>query len=384
MRGFDVAIAGGGPAGAAAAIVLARAGMRVLLADSGCERAFRIGENLPPSARSLLHELGVLDRVLADGHRPSHGTLAFWGEDAPHASDFLFQLHGHGLQLDRARFDGLLRLAAHDAGAEVVESARLHLDARTDAGAQPTQRLRLRPIDDDMREVETRWLIDASGRAATLARRLGALRRQHGRLLAFYLRMRSENGSDQDGRTCVEAVEDGWWYSVLLPGGERVAAFLSDADLVDSRALLDGNGVWVKLQQTRRLRELFAEQGYRPSGRARGADASSTELDHAAGDRWLAVGDAAGAFDPLSAKGISNALYTGLKGAQALIAHDGGDLEAPTRYAEHLHDIHRVHLGQLRSFYATQPRWAHMPFWERRRPGPGGKTTPPIEGRGRG
>ena len=75
---YDAAIAGGGPAGAAAAIVLARAGLRVLLADAGNARSprhgkYKIGEGLPPSARHLLRDLGVHERVLADGHRPCHG-----------------------------------------------------------------------------------------------------------------------------------------------------------------------------------------------------------------------------------------------------------------------------------------------------------------------
>lgn len=100
MTSVDVAIAGGGPGGAAAAIALARQGQRVLLADAGTGRWPRIGEGLPPSARALLRELGVLDQVLAEGHRRSPGTLAFWGSNTAHTEDSLFGLHGDGLQLD--------------------------------------------------------------------------------------------------------------------------------------------------------------------------------------------------------------------------------------------------------------------------------------------
>ncbi|WOI46817.1 FAD-dependent monooxygenase [Acidovorax sp. BLS4] len=400
-QAFDVAIAGGGPAGAACAIPLARAGLRVLLADGGGDRAFRIGEGLPPPVRSLLGELGVLDRVLADGHRPSYGTLAYWGGLAGHANDTLRQLHGNGLQLDRVRFDATLRAAASEAGCTVALSTHLQCDdaqgadpagsngtasADPQEASGPLHRLQLRRAGESLSHVTAHWLIDASGRMATQACRLGARRRHYDRLLAFYQRLRTDSRTDLDGRTWVEAVEYGWWYSVLLPSGERVVAFLGDADLLDRRTLLNDDGLWQHLQHTTHLGALCAEHGYRPHGAVQGADACSAELDCAAGEGWLAVGDAALAFDPLSSKGIGNALYTGMRAAQAVLAHGAGDLQAPQRYADHLRDIHRVYRKQLQGFYAMETRWPGSAFWARRQAGhpvaqgavpgtPGGKAV---------
>ena len=65
--------------------------------------------------------------------------------------------------------------------------------------------------------------------------------------------------------------------------------------------------------------------------RPRGADAGSARLDRFVGDGWVAAGDAALSFDPLSSQGMLTALYTGMKAGQALSAHlagDGGALEA--------------------------------------------------------
>jgi flavin-dependent dehydrogenase len=365
---FDVAIAGGGPAGAAGAIVLARAGVRVLLVDAHPEgEAARIGEGLSPSANSLLRGLGLLEQVLADGHQPSPGTIAFWGSDAGRPSDFLYQLHGQGLQLDRMRFDAQLCAAGRAAGAELIRPAHLTLLSAS-RSERTLHQLRLRrPGVAEDRLVEARWLIDASGRAAGLARGLGAKPRRHDRLLAFHLRLRGGGcGEDRDGRTWVEAVEDGWWYSALLPGGARIAAFLGDADLLERQALLENNGLWTKLQQTTHLRALCAKHGYGEHGQPRGVSAGSTELDLAAGPNWIAVGDAAQAFDPLSSKGIANALYTGQLAAAAILAHMNGNTGVIARYADHLREIYAVYRGHLRAFYAMEVRWPGSLFWKRR------------------
>lgn len=364
----DVAIAGGGPGGAAAAIALAKQCQRVLLADAGTGRWPRIGEGLPPTARGLLRELGVLDQVLADGHRRSPGTVAFWGSNTAHTEDTLFGLHGDGLQLDRARFDAGLRTAAHAAGAQVHEGARLRLLERGDARTSHTVELRIGEAAP-MR-VQARWLIDASGRSASLARALGAQRIAHDHLLAFHQRLIGGAATDRDGRTWVEAVADGWWYSVLLPSGERLIAYLSDFSgehgAAERRGLLTGECLWDALRLAPRLHALCSEHGWRPHGVVQGADASSTELEHAGGESWLAVGDAALAFDPLASKGIANALYTGLRAAGVIWACERGDADAVGGYARNLREVHRVYRGQCWGFYAMEGRWLEREFWRGR------------------
>lgn len=364
MDAYDVAIAGGGPAGAAAAITLARAGLRVLLADATAVRSFRVGEGLPPAARSLLDDLGVLDSIVADGHRISHGTISSWGAAGQQAKDFVFQLDGQGLQLDRVRFDATLRRAAAEVGVEVQDSARLVLADASVASAADLggHCLHLRTPSAE-RSIYCRWLIDAGGAPAVLSRRLGATRRQADALLAFHMRLASDHGSDHSGSTLIEAVADGWWYSVLLPCGERLAAFLGEPDAAARRVLLSRDGLWAKLGETMELRRHCAAHGFRPLTQPAGADAASGRLDQFTGRNWIATGDAALSFDPLSSKGICNALYTGLRGGQAVLAALGGDSAAIVHYASHLTEIYRVYLLQLIQMYAAESRWRDQRFW---------------------
>lgn len=362
---FHAVVAGGGPAGAAAALALAREGRRVLLVDDRPRAAFRIGESLAPAARPLLRDLGVLQRFGADGHLPRHGNLSSWGSPGLHASDFIFDPNGHGFSLDRARFDASLRDGAKEAGAEVRAGVRVASAAREGEGGW---RVLLRSAGGARHEAACDWLVDATGRSAAIARQHGGRRLQDDALVAFFARFRAGREGDRDARTMIESAPGGWWYTALVPGGERVVAWLTDADLADRAALLSEEGFCSILGESRHVFDTLIEYGYTIAARPRGADAGSARLDRFVGDGWIAAGDCALSFDPLSSQGILTALYTGMRAGQALHAHLAGDAAALPAYADRLEEIHRAYQENRSVFYGFEARWAHLPFWRRRAP----------------
>lgn len=356
-------IAGGGPAGAAAALALARGGRRVLLVDEQAAAEFRVGEALPPSGRPLLRDLGALDRFLADGHLACHGNLSAWGSAELGMTDFIRDLNGHGWHLDRARFDASLRAAAADAGVEVRSGVRLASAEREADG----WRVSLAGGDGGAVEaVRCGWLVDATGRRCAVARRHGAARLHDDGLVAFYARFRPSGDGDRDARTMIEAEPDGWWYTALVPSGERVVAFLTDADLVDRAALLTAEGFVERLVETDHVAARLAAHGHTIASRVRGTDAGSARLDRFTGEGWMAAGDAAISYDPLSSQGIMTALYTGMRAGQALDAHLGGDGDALAGYAARLEEVHRAYRQNRTTYYAYETRWPGRPFWSRR------------------
>ncbi len=243
----------------------------------------------------------------------SPGIASAWGQPGLHDHDFIANPHGPGWHVDRGRFDAMLAQAAEASGAKVLRAARPIRWGQDNAGVWNIEAL----VDGTFWELHADALVDATGRSASLARRLGGHRIVHDRLIGLVGFIPAPaDGHGRDRRTLIEAVACGWWYSALLPQGQHVAAFMTDADLIPrgraARCLF-----WRQwLQQAPHTR---ARLGPMPSDTAlRIVSAASARLQNVTGPGWLAVGDAALAFDPLSSQGVTWALESGLAAAHAL------------------------------------------------------------------
>jgi len=122
---YDVVILGGGPAGAATALALKKldSTLRMALIERSDYSGIRIGETLPPPARTLLTELGVWEAFLETSPRACYGTRAAWGSEHFHENEFIFSPHGYGWHLDRRAFDAMLTAEAARHAVEVIQPA---------------------------------------------------------------------------------------------------------------------------------------------------------------------------------------------------------------------------------------------------------------------
>jgi flavin-dependent dehydrogenase len=351
---FDAAVLGGGPAGSAAAIALARAGLRAVVIEESDYGAFRIGETVPPDLRTVLRELGAWEPFARDGHLPSTGNGSAWGSSELEIRDAFLDPRGHGWHLDRARFDAMLAGEAARAGARLETRTRLVRGERQGADWS----LFLEGPSGSSR-ITAGWIFDASGRGAAFARRCGARRLHRDWLVAsFAVFAWPRRGAPADLHTLIEAAEDGWWYAARLPGARAVVSWMSDGDLVH-RGGLHRREPWIaKLGRTRHVRELLQGAALRSDVAVRAA--ASHCLDRAAGDGWTAVGDAACAFDPLASAGIVNGLRSGLEAARALT---GGAL---SEYDARVQSRFARYLEGRREQYAREARWPGSAFWRRR------------------
>jgi flavin-dependent dehydrogenase len=360
---FDVVVLGGGPAGCATALSLARHGVAKVLVVEACGYdAIRVGESIPPDTRLLLLELGIWEPFLAEAHESCFGSCSSWGDDALGYNDFLFNPLGHGWHLDRRRFDAFLAQMAAEHGVEVCTGTRF-IDGEPlgDAGF----RLRLAGQEGTAYDVRAGFVVDAMGQRSGFARRVGVRRRYLDRLICVYGFFELTAADGFSKLTMLEAVEYGWWYAARLPDGLLTAAVASDPETVKHDGLHRRDTWLARLRQTRHLAEHFESCRF-VEDKPLVWPAPSFLLDRVAGQCWLAVGDAAAAYDPISSQGIYKALSDGLLAAPVIAARLGGRKDELGDYQASVASRFDDYLENRNFFYGLERRWPASSFWCRR------------------
>src|SRR5262249_22687175 len=207
-----------------------------------------------------------------------------------------------------------------------------------------------------------RFIVDATGGAAVFARWRGAHFVASDRLVGI---ARFFEADGDDPRTMVEAFEDGWWYTAGLPNWRRMTACMTDADLA-RRLNLTGTAQWSRLLATMpNIGSML--RGKKACTPIFVHSSQSRRLEPAAGDDWLAVGDSASRFDPLSSQGIIKALRSGIFASYAigdlLIRGDDSGLR---RYRRYVHEEFDSYTEARRKYYLQEQRWSGSEFWRRR------------------
>jgi len=163
------------------------------------------------------------------------------------------------------------------------------------------------------------YLIDATGRRALIARRLDPGFSYGDKTIAVGVTYRRQSAPCPYLR--VEHVERGWWY-FIDSRESTTAVFVTTKSFSTPKSVpllfeALGNSSWA--QETRRCFSTWSV--------SKPVDATP-RLRAAAGNSWLAVGDAAASFDPISSQGIANALSSAWFASQALLDHHQGDTNA--------------------------------------------------------
>ena len=355
----DVAIVGAGPSGCSVALELVRLGRSVVVVTRDDPHAARMfGECLPPAANVALSRL-QLPAPDPKHHLPSFGNVSSWGRADATSNDFIFNPHGHGWHLDRARFDASLRESVECRGVTILTGTTGERITRNRDSV-----LVIPLAGSSVSALAARWLIDCSGRGAYVACRMDARIEGTDRLVAFAAMALSGTDRDADCSTLTEAVPDGWWYTVRLTNGRRIVAFHTDGDLPACQAVRHRQGFLDLLEQTRHIKARMA--GYVvPEHFPVPLAAGGRWLKKAFGEGWVAVGDAAQSYDPLSSQGLASALESGIRAAFAVNAALDGDYRHLERYQMML-ELQRARYQRLRSqIYGLERRWPESMFWLR-------------------
>ncbi len=300
---WDAVVVGAGPAGSATALLLARAGARVLLLDRArFPRDKPCSEYLSPETTRVLERLGGRGGVLDAVAQASHARLTGMKVVAPSGAAMIGRFGDtFSFALPRTTFDTILRTAAESAGAVVREGVKV-TDLLYDRGA-------VGGVVGGGETHRARVVVGADGLKSVVARRTSGVRTSPPRRVAF-----TAHVSDVAGVTDVGEMHVGRsGYVGLGPIGGGVTTV---ALVVPVRGLQGRPDFFQALEQFPGLAGRFDPRRMVREVLATGPFAQWSRRPVALGGGALLVGDAADFFDPFTGQGI----YSALRGAELAAA----------------------------------------------------------------
>lgn len=326
---YDVAIAGGGPAGSALATFLAQRGHRCVIFEPLQFPRYHVGESLIPSTYKILERLGALPS-LQNSTFPQKSSVRFVAQDGNSSEPFFFTetVAGEGAvtwQVERSEFDRLLLEHARKSGVEIqalkfVRSVVFENGAATgvvasdDAGVDTT--------------VSARVVVDASGRTCLIGNQLGLKIDVPGLYKAAlwgYYRGGQRPGDIQSGETTIFRTEGGgWFWYVPLPDDMVSVGIVAPPEYLFARQYTKDELLTTEIAKSQALTSRLTNAERVGPARCLGRLAYMNR--RTSGNGWVMVGDARCFLDPVYSSGLFLALSSAEMAAQsiheALVAND--------------------------------------------------------------
>lgn len=330
-RLVDVAVVGGGPAGAAAAITLARAGHSVVIIDKATfPRDKFCGDGLTAGALRLLEDLGLRPSSVPSW-QPVHDVVVA----SPSGRSVTFPLpRGDGIYAAVARrveLDAALLNLARSAGAAIHEGhAVIAAEERSD---------RIVIGAAGLGEIHARHAIAADGMWSPMRKLLGVATPGYLGEWHAFRQYYADVGPSAAQDLFVWFEPDllpGYVWSFPLPDGRANVGFGIQRDGGKIARVQDMKRLWPELLDRPHIRAVLGPNA-RPESPHR-AWPIPARIDEVAltTARTLFVGDAAAATDAMTGEGIGQALLTGVLAARAISTGSDGAVVRST-YTDSVH-----------------------------------------------
>ena len=370
----DVAVIGGAFSGAATAILLKRQHpeLRVIIIERAEEFDRKVGESTTEVSSCFLTRVLGLTNYLGHHQLPKQGLRMWFARSRDEAFDQCAEIGARynsrlpGFQVDRATLDEQILKTAVEAGCELWRPARVtNIELRGAEGQSLSVKM-----GDATRELSARWVVDASGRAAVLARKLGHFQAltEHptNTLWARYTGVGDWDGHEirQKFPEWAEATRSargwatnhlcglGWWVWIIpLKGGDVSIGLVYDSRLYrPPEGGSIGERVLAHCREHPVGREMFTH-AKAIEGDQRAFSQLPYSVHEVAGHGWACVGDASGFLDPLYSPGLDFCAFTAASVADMIGRHIGPKPVSARESAEFLTDYNKRFRFCFRSWF---------------------------------
>jgi flavin-dependent dehydrogenase len=330
---FDVGILGGAFSGAATALLIKRRrpDARILIIEKATEFDRKVGESTTEVSSCFLTRVLGLANYLGHEQLVKQGLRLWFANRSDQPFDDCVEIGARyqarlpTFQVDRAKLDAHLLSLALKAGCEIWKPAKV---TRCDLGGANSQSLGVN-VEGEEREVSCRWVVDATGRASLLARKLGYFRQNAEHPInavwarftgvkdwdSYEWRQRFPNyaAAARTGRSWAtnHLMGQGWWCWIIpLKGGDYSAGLVYDSRIF---SLPEGANLGERLH--RHIcshpvgREIFGAAEVMKND-TRAYSALPYYATQVCGEGWAIAGDAASFIDPLYSPGLDLCAYT--------------------------------------------------------------------------
>lgn len=324
-NGIDVVVIGGGLAGLATSIHLARAGLSVTCVHSDEFRPDPVGESLDWSAPDLLKGIGLPADILVQrgiATIKQHVTLRLLDGSERHyvpgawLAESPFNVCLDTIHVDREALTQLTRDLAEQEGVQLISDqvtgvehkARRILSVATKQGLQ----------------LHAKWFVDASGGTTRLLARTFSLPvREYGPNKVAIWDYFSVTGPTVEGTTLYASASSAkymdWIWQIPIRSGLVSVGCVSTGEAMKQ---LRQNGLNVQQIYEARLKEVPTLASLFPAKEPIGPRVTSYRCrvyKGVSGPNWLIVGEAASMVDPMTANGVTAALRHAQEAAALLI-----------------------------------------------------------------
>ncbi len=367
----DVAIIGGGPAGATAGTLLKKYNpdLRVIILEKERFPREHIGESQLPAIMPILDEMGVWEDVEAAGFPVKIGASYTWGRDSdrwnfdfvpvetwtdpPRPGKFEGQRTQTAFQVDRSVYDTILLRHAEKAGCDVREQTQVreirHTARRVDGFTL-----------DSGETITARYYIDASGAVSLMRRALDIPTWSPNELknIAFWDYWQDADWAVEIGTTAtriqIRSLPYGWMWFIPV-GPQRTSIGLVAPVEWYKQTGMSPQEIY-RQAMTDQAEVAALTENATPEGKFQTCKDWSNLADDPVGENWFLVGESAGFADPILSAGMTLAHTSAREAAYSILEFDRGELEPDwvrDRYHTRIREGIRNHIRFAQYWYAA-------------------------------